>query len=558
MARRRAPRVIIALAGLGLSALGLGAPALAADATGCVRLAGWRVRAAEIGLPSRGAVIDAAAVETAPANPQAPDATIEYCKLTGRIAPVDTQAPDIGVEINLPLIWNGKAVQYGGGGYNGVLITGLAALRDAPLDLPTPLARGYATWGTDSGHQAAALPEIEAFALNEEALVNFAYGAYKKTRDLAVRAAIAFYGHGPSRIYYVGGSEGGREGLAMAQRFPADYDGIVSVVPVINWIGLIAASNRSGIAQQQGGWLDPAKVALLRKAVLAACDAMDGIADGIVSRYEACIGAFDPLKLRCAEGRDTGDTCLSQAQVAAVETLHRPYDFGFAVANGIIAYPGWSYGSEDQPDGMIAWVTGSSPAEFPVRTPQSQGRQWYYGNGGIRYFIARDARFDPLAFTPGAFAERIRQVSALMDATDPDLSAFLARGGKLILKENAADFAQSPFQGIDYYKAVVARLGEAQVERFLRFYVTPGASHSGAGVSGTDASPLPQGVDLLGALDDWVSTGTAPETLLQTAQAPAPPFALLAARPLCRYPLYPRYRGSGDPHEAASFLCSAP
>jgi Tannase and feruloyl esterase len=556
VARRRLAWAVAAAAALGWSASSLPAPATAADTASCARLAGLHIRPAEIGLPSRGAVIDAAAVGTAPANPQVPDATIEYCRLTGRIAPVDPQAPDISVEINLPLVWNGKAVQYGGGGFNGVLITGLAPLRDAPRDLPTPLARGYATFGTDSGHQATALPEIQAFALNEEALVNFAYAAYKKTRDMAAQAAIAFYGHAPARVYYVGGSEGGREGLAMAQRFPADYDGIISVVPVINWVGLIAASNRSGIAQRQGGWLSPAKVSLLRKAVLATCDAMDGIADGVVSRYEACIGAFDPRKLRCADGHDAGDACLSEAQVAAVETLHRPYDFGFAVANGITAYPGWNYGSEDQPDGMIAWITGTAPAEFPVRTPQTQGRQWYFGNGGIRYFIAGDARFDPLTFRPGAFTERIRQISALMDATSPDLDAFRARGGKLILKENAADFAQSPFEGIDYYKSAIARMGAAQVERFLRFYVTPGASHSGAGISSIDGAPLPQGVDLLGALDQWVSEGTAPETLIQTDQAPAPPFTLRAARPLCRYPLYPRYRGGGDPHEAASFVCS--
>jgi hypothetical protein len=561
--RRRAERRAVARAAaivataLLLGAIG-GGPALAADAAGCVKLSGFRIPAADIGLPSHGAVIAAATVETAPANPSAPEAKIEFCRLLGAIAPVDPQAPDIAFEINLPFTWNRRAVQYGGGGYNGVLVTGLAPLRDAPLDLPTPLARGYATWGTDSGHEASALPEIEAFALNDEALTNFAYAAYKKTHDVALRVLMAFYAQTPVKTYYVGGSEGGREGLVLAQRFPADYDGIVSIVPVINWTGLIAAGNRNGVAEQQGGWLSPAKVRLLGKAVLAACDALDGLADGIVSRAEACSAAFEPRRLRCAGGHDTGDTCLSDAQLAAVETLHRPYAFGFAAANGIAAYPPWLYGGEDQPGGMIDWVTGSEPATVPAKAPPAQGRQWYYASGGIRYVIARDPRFDPRSFSPAAFADRFREVSALMDATDPDLNAFRVRGGKLILKENAADFAQSPLAGIDYYKAVVARLGKAEAESFLRLYLAPGANHNGAGISGSDGSAIPEGVDLLGALDAWASAGTAPETLMQTTQAPAPPFTTLAARPLCRYPLYPRYRGTGDPRDAASFICSPP
>ncbi len=548
----------VVAAALLLSGLLGATPGLAGDAVGCAKLRGLRIPATDIGLPSHGAVIAAAMAETAPANPSVPEAKIEFCRLLGVIAPVDPRAPEIAIEINLPFTWNRKALQYGGGGYNGVLVTGLAPLRDAPLDLPTPLARGYATWGTDSGHEASALPEIEAFALNDEALTNFAYAAYKKTHDVALRVLMAFYAQTPVKTYYFGGSEGGREGLALAQRFPADYDGIVSIVPVIDWTGLIAAGSRNGVAELQGGWLSPAKVRLLAKAALAACDALDGLADGVISRAEACSAAFDPRRLRCREGRDAGDTCLSDAQLETVETLHRPYAFGFAAANGIEAYPPWLYGGEDQPGGMIDWVTGSEPATVPAKAPPAQGRQWYYASGGIRYVIARDPRFDPRSFSPAAFADRLREVSALMDATDPDLNAFRVRGGKLILKENAADFAQSPLAGIDYYKAVVARLGRAEAESFVRLYVAPGANHGGAGISGSDGSPVPQGVDLLGALDAWASAGTAPETLIQTTQAPAPPFATIAARPLCRYPLYPRYRGTGDPRDAASFICTSP
>ena len=164
--------------------------------------------------------------------------------MLGAIAPIDPNAPPVNFKVNLPLRWNGKVVQYGGGGFNGVLITGLDPVISARLDTPMPVARGYATWGTDSGHENTKLPEIQAFALNDEALVNFAYASYKKTRDVGRRIAIAFYDRAPSKIYFAGSSEGGREGLTMAQRFPADFDGIVSVVPAINWAALGSASRR--------------------------------------------------------------------------------------------------------------------------------------------------------------------------------------------------------------------------------------------------------------------------------------------------------------------------
>ena len=149
--------------------------------------------------------------------------------------------------------------------------------------MATPLAQGYVTFGTDSGHQSAARLEPQAFALNEEALENFAYASYKKVRDVAIEIVLKKYGRRPTRMYYIGTSEGGREGLTMAQRFPSDYDGIISRVPVINWTGLQHAGHRSGVLQQSGGWLSPAKVRFVGRAVLKACDALDGLSDGVVS-----------------------------------------------------------------------------------------------------------------------------------------------------------------------------------------------------------------------------------------------------------------------------------
>jgi feruloyl esterase len=515
-----------------------------------------------IGLPTRdaritSAVLVAASPESADPNGTVSPAVPEYCRVVGSIAPVDPTAPDILFQVNLPTAWNGKAVQYGGGGFNGTLVTGLSPLNQAPPDVAAPLSHGFATFGTDSGHQAAALPEIQAFALNDEALMNFAYASYKKTRDVAVELVKRRFGRPPSRTYYFGTSEGGREGLTMAQRFPADYDGVVSMVPVINWVALQHAGHRSGVAQQNGGWLNPRKVSLLQQAVLNACDALDSLPDGIVSNFEACGSKFDGARLRCPDGADTGDSCLSDPQIAAVALVRAPYTFTFPLANGVTTYPGYGVGGEAQPGGFSQWVTAARPAAFPSPAASGQGLAWQYGNGAIRHFIVGNALTDPFSYSPDAHRERVRQVSELMDSTNPDLSEFHRRGGKLILKEHMADYAQSPFAGIEYYKAVVTTMGQATVDQFVRLYVTPGANHGGNGVSGTSGQAIPQYIDLLGVLDAWVDRKQPPaEPLVQTGQAARPPHTVSASRPMCRYPAFPRYKGAGDPNLASSFACS--
>jgi feruloyl esterase len=531
-------------------------PAVAVPATpaappdACVGLAGLTVDASRIGLPSRGARVESAQRVAASAASLAADGTPRpalpaHCRVLGMLAPSDPAAPPIRFQLNLPADWNRKAVQFGGGGFNGVLVSGLGQVPSAPSDAPVPLARGYATFGTDSGHQAAAGVEPQAFALNDEALVNFAYASYKKVRDAAQAIIARYYGAAAARTYYVGSSEGGREGLSMAQRFPADYDGVFSRVPVINWVGLQSAGTRSGFHLRGPGWLNPAKVRLVHDAVLKACDALDGLADGIVSRYERCGQAFTPVTLRCRGGADAGDHCLSDGQVVAVGMLHAAYHFTFELANGVTAYPGWGYGGENLPGGWTLWWSGKSSPTTPA-SPDN-GRQHLFGSGTVRYFFARDPSYDPINYYPVAFRERLRYVSGLMDATDPDLSAFMNRGGKLIVLEHSADYAQSPFAGIAYVESVRQRLGAANADRFLRLYVTPGADHGGQGV--------PHGVDMLSILDGWVDNGRAPaDTLVQTAHDATPPFAVTSSRPLCRYPDYPHYQG-GDPKQAGSFRC---
>jgi feruloyl esterase len=436
-----------------------------------------------------------------------------------------------------------------------VLITGLAPLRDARRDTPVPVARGFATWGTDSGHDNKKLPHPRAFALNNESLVNMAYAAYKKTHDVGVRIARAFYDRAPAKIYFYGGSEGGREALMMAQRFPIDFDGIVSVVPVANYTGGNLMRAKLAQVQREGGWINPAKVKLIQNAVNAACDKLDGLEDSVISSYEKCLSTFDVHALRCPNGADTSDTCLSDKQIEADRLVHHPYHYPFAMKNGVTAFPGWTYGSEVQPGGMIDTITGKESPQFPITNEKTQSIAWVNADGFVRYFFARDPKLDPFQFSPERFAGRIKEISEMFDTTDPDLSAFQARGGKLILKGNGADYQRSVLQEIDYYKSVVGKMGQDRVDQFIRFYVTPGVNHPGNGVMG-DGKAVPAKVDLLGVLDAWVDSGKAPDSLVQVSQQEQAPFKTIASRPMCRYPLRPGYDGHGDPSQAASFTCA--
>lgn len=525
----------------------------------CAGLAGRSIAPSAIGIASGAATIESATLQAAaplsvaergptPASTITP-ATPSYCKLLGSVAPLDAQAPPIQFQINLPERWNGRSLQYGGGGFNGVLITGLTLPPAAPYGRPSPLDQGFVTLGTDSGHQARPGEPPQAFALNDEALLNFAHASYKKLHDVGVAVMKLAYGRAPERQYYMGSSEGGREALTMAQRYPADFDGIFSRVPVIHWTGLQHTGVRDGLATFGPGWLRPAQVKLVGDAVLAACDPADGLSDGIVSDPVGCKTRFDVTRLRCAGGADAGDACLSDAQIKAVQTLHSANDLGFEVANGVRSYPGRGPSGEALPPmgptgGWSAWWLGQAPPQLPP--VPANGIAWFYGAGAIQYFYARDPNADLRSYSPQQYVHRVREVSELMDSTNPDLSAFHARGGKLIVLENMADYAQSPYAGIAYVESVKARMGAARTAQFLRLYTAPGVDHVGTGA--------PANVDMLAVLEAWVERGQAPGTLQLLEQAAKPPFAITRTRPLCEWPTWPRYRG-GDVNAAASFEC---
>lgn len=478
-----------------------------------------------------------------PANPV-------FCKVLGHIEPVDPKAPPVKFQVNLPVEWNGRSVQYGGGGFNGVLITGLGLPPAYPFDKPSPLARGFVTYGTDSGHESKPGEPPQLFALNDEAFENFAHRAYKKVRDATVVLIQRAYGKKPDKMYFMGSSEGGREGLTMAQRYPDDFDGIFARVPVINWVGLQHAGTRSGLVTMGEGWINPAQVKLVGDAVRAACDKADGSDDALVQDPVACKAAFKVETLRCADGK-SGDQCLNEAQIKAVNTLHATYKFPFTLANGLDDYPGWGVSGEDTPaigptGGWMAWWLGTAP---PAQPPAANnGIAWIYGAGGIQYVFARDPKLDVTTYKVEDHKARLLEVSNLMDSTDPDLGRFRAHGGRLIMLEHMADYAQSPYAGIRYFESVERKLGKAETAEFARLYTAPGVDHVGSGA--------PANVDMLSALVDWVEKGTAPGDLEVTEQkVEAPSFAVMRAMPLCRWPAWPHYK-QGPMTAAASFTCA--
>jgi len=392
-----------------------------------------------------------------------------------------------------------------------------------------------------------------AFALNQEALTNHAYAAYKKTNDVAMELALAYYGRKPARNYYMGGSEGGREGLLIAQRYPADFDGIVAIDPVINTTGLWTFQNSfGGLQRAPGSWLGK-KAQQVHDTVVDACDRLDGIADSVVSNYKACtapvvMAAFTGK--RCASGADEAVTCFSDGELNALKAVYTGYTFPFVLANGVRSYPGYVPGSELVPVNFTRWVTGTTA---PTSDPDARGAggNYQYGSWYVRYFVARDPNFDALTYDPAAFKDRVLELSNLLDSNQPDLTAFYNRGGKLILRQNLADKGQSAMSGLSYRDAVVARMGQSKVDDFFAAYVATGLGHTANGYdAGTVNAPsygIPGRIDLLAPLEAWVEKGIKPpDQLTLVNRQPLPPYNVVASKPMCRSGSYPKFTGSGS------------
>lgn len=502
---------------------GHAAPLLAKDPDRCAALAGRSLPAQTIALPTQGAVIVSARMEG--------EGDERYCQVKGKIAPVDPSAPPVLFAVNLPERWNGKAAQIGGGGLNGTLVTGTGPTAHAPPGV-TPLGRGFATFGTDGGHDTK--PNPAAFALNREALINHAHGAYKKSRDVAVAIIGTYYSRKPSRTYFLGSSEGGREALIVAQRYPNDYDGVVSVVPLVSFVGMQVAKMATYQKFGKHGFTK-AQVGLVRDATMSQCDRKDGATDGVVSAYLECRVNLAPLRCKPSQA---AESCLSDDQIRWFEAVHAPYRFDYAHANGLRAYPPFGYGGEFEAQNALDVVLSGQPPIMPLSI--------------VRYFMLNGTG-DALAFDPIKHEDRIKELSAMLDATDPDLSAFAARGGKLIISAAGADYTVSPYHAMTYYESVARTLGKKRADEFLRLYVAPGIGHYREGTQ-ADGSPVPDKTDFLAALDGWVEQGTAPGDLVMTSYAKDG--AAIEARPLCRYPAYPKLMPPRDRKKPESYKCT--
>ncbi|WP_413755408.1 tannase/feruloyl esterase family alpha/beta hydrolase [Streptomyces sp. MMBL 11-3] len=510
----------------------------------CAALAGTRIPASAMSLPTTGGRVVSASVMTSVVSGE----TVEHCRVDAELFPVDASAPAIGMRLDLPHGWNRKALMFGGGGYNGTVPDLTQNVPFGPADQPAPLARRYAVFAGDSGHRQspAAPPSLDgSFGLNDEALHNFAAGdAVKKTRDAALFLIRHAYGTGPAEVYFAGGSTGGREALVAAQRWPTAFDGVISAYPAWNNLSeVLDLGYLTQVLSRPGAFPGPQKQGLLYDSVIDACDGLDGAEDGIVSNPRGC--RFDPAVLRCPSGADTGPTCLSDPQIGAVRAMSSPFRWPYRIASGETGYPGFPFLSgADMRTPFLGFGTTAPASPMPV----TSGYGMQYWDQWVKYFLTRDPRHDPLDVDPrrpGKWLARISHLSTVQDRNDTDLGPFARAGGKLILLHGAADELVSHRSTNDYYQRVRDLLGPRATRTFLRYYLVPGANHANFGTPAFAA-----GTDSLSALERWVEEDHPPARTVVTDTAHH------RTRPLCEYPGWPRYRG-GDPDSAASFTCTS-
>ena len=502
-------------------------PAFAAPT--CGTLAHLHIAASAIGLPSRGAVIDSAADH--PVEADIP----ETCRVIGQIIAVGADVPPIRFEVNLPHDWNGKALHFGGGGLDGVLVDGLHAMPgNGPVthSPANPLARGFATFGSDGGHQGTN-PGDAAFGRIPQARANYAGEAVKRTHDAAVAVIASFYGSAPRRMYFAGGSKGGHEGLVAAQRYGADYDGVIAYYPAKDSVALVFAWGALSQAAYgpNGGALSVAKQQFLKHAVMQACDALDGVADGIISDTTACAATIAPVSLRCASGAADTSACLTDAEIRLLDLGLTRQAMPYPLANGVASIGPFPVMNGPAFTGILLSPNGPDATLYSA-----------FNNGVIRNFWTHDdtAQFDTLDLQK--LHDVILAYSRESDATSVDLDLFAAHGGKLIVVQGSTDMLVPPAATTDYVARLGARYG-LRTGGLVRYFVQPGYGHG--------AGDFLLTWDSLGALDAWVETGSFPANPVASDGNAATRDRQM---PLCEYPAYPRYTG-GDARLATSFAC---
>jgi feruloyl esterase len=461
-------------------------------------------------------VISADDVPAGPYTPAGAAASVSlpaFCRVQIVSRPV--RDSEIRVELWLPAqaAWNGKFEGTGNGGFSGAMSYNTMA---------TALNQGYATAGSDTGHEG---DDLNFGVGHPEKIDDWAYRAVHVMTVTAKLIIRGYYGRLPRHAYFTGCSTGGQQALSEAQRFPADYDGIVAGDPGHNRVHLIAGFLWSWEAIHKDAQpLPAAKLPMIAKAVMAACDAIDGLEDGIIDDPRRC--KFDPGTLLC-KGAD-GDNCLTASQV---ESVKKVYSGAKNPRTGEQIFAGWALGTETN------WIT-----YFVDPTEARRSEFW-------RLWVFNDPKWDWRTFDfdrDVAYADR---KMAVVNSVDANLKPFKARNGKLVMYHGWADANVPPEDGIHYYEAVERAMGgPGQTTDFFRLFMAPGMGHCSGGRG-------PNTFDALGAVDQWVERGKAPEKIVASHMTNG---VTDRTRPLCPYPEIAKWSGAGSIDDAANFVCVRP
>ncbi len=469
-----------------------------------------------------------------------------FCRMV--VAAKPSADSDIKIEVWMPINsentsgnggWNGRFQGQGNGGFAGEIdYRGMAMA----------LHRGYATAGTDTGHAGEATDARWALG-HPEKITDFGYRGIHEMTRIAKAAIQAFYGGAPQHSYFGSCSNGGRQALMEAQRFPEDYDGILAGAPANFWTHLLTSAlwNAQAVTEKEGSYIPSGKLAAIARAVNASCDGQDGVTDGVLNDPRQC--HFDPAALLCKE--DDSDLCLTPAQVAALKKLYQgPRD-----STGKEIFPGFLPGAEEGPGGWSLWITGTAPGKSLL---------FAFGNGFFSNMVYEKADWNYKEVElDKAVKMADEKYTRDLNATDPNLKAFKARGGKLILYHGWNDAAISALNTINYYNSVASSLGRQQTEAFVRLYMVPGMQHCSGG-PGTDSFGQPGARDQKDAqhsvqrsLELWVEKRSAPSEIIATKYiGEGATKEVKMTRPLCPYPQAAKYKGNGDANDAGNFICA--
>jgi pimeloyl-ACP methyl ester carboxylesterase len=421
--------------------------------------------------------------------------------------------------------WNGRFQGTGGGGFLG----------GHPAALSGPVRSGYATAATDTGHEGGS----GKFALGADGRLDWhavqdnAYLGIHEMTVLGKALSKAFYGKAPRYSYFVGGSTGGRQGLMEAQRYPEDYDGIISLCPAINWHRLLPADLWPQVVMVAGGnFLPKAKLDAATAAAVASSDAMDGVADGVID--DPSRSTYDPKEL---VGTKVGDSTFTEADADVVRKIWE----GPRGQDGRFLWYGLARGA----DLSALAGTGGSPL---LGKPFSIPLEW------CQYFLHQDPKWDYTTLTPSGFEllwkQSVEEFGAVIGTDDPDLTRFRDRGGKIIIVHGLTDQLIPADGTIDYYKRILQRMGgREEVARFARLFLAPGVDH---GFRGPGVTPVAR----MEAIIRWVEEGSPPEKLMGEHRDQSG--KVTRTRPLFPYPQVTKYKGNGSTDEAENFASSPP